>query len=147
MKFIFIISVGLLLLSGCGYHLKTQNALVNTKIVSNNQHTLVNILRQKLDTKKTITTNLQFLKIKHSEQVVTTNNQGQITSLRLIAKTTIKLTQIKTNKILFNGTLQQNQIIDISNNSSVDNKQKETTLQQLYNELAQQILFKINYEY
>lgn len=145
MKFIFIISVSLVLLSNCGYHLKTQNPLINVEIIANNHHSFIDRLKKKLDHTKIATTKLHILKTQQSEQTITSNNQGQTTALRLVIKTNIKLVQIKNNKILFKGTLQQNQIIDISNNSSIDNKQKEIALQQLYNELIQQILSKIHY--
>ena len=143
-KVTFVI-LSLTLLSNCGYHLKTQQETMNIHIVSNSDNTLVQLLKKRLDTTQNITKQLQIFSVKQSQQSISSNNQGQTSSLKLSVQAQIKLSKIIENKTFFKGVLQKSQIINISNNSSVDEVQKETTFKQLYNELIEQIFFKINH--
>jgi hypothetical protein len=133
-------------LSSCGYHLATQQTSINVEVITSSSHPLINTLKKKLDTKSIATLQLHILKIQQIKQSITTNNLGQITSLRLALKADIKITSIQKKISLFNGTLQQSQIIDISNNSNVDDVKIATTLEQLQKSLIQQILFRIDNE-
>jgi hypothetical protein len=146
LKIIVITSFIFLLLSSCGYHLATQQTSINVEVITNSKHPLINALKKNLDTKNIATLQLHILKIQQFKQSITTNNLGQVTSLHLVLKADIKITSIQKNTLLFNGTLQQSQVIDISNNSSIDDVKIATTLEQLQELLIQQILFKINNE-